>query len=237
MRAVLFIHGLSAKKEDNEYFINKMKKMPNIDMYSFVLPGHEDDKVSKAKYKDWIKKSEMELKKILEVYRKVTIVAHSMGCIIATNLASHYKQVEKLVLISPAFIFGNFEQNKEDLKKIINKEVDMDLGTGFEGSLTKFKEVPISVWSEYRRMAKKNIKNIPKVKCPTLIIYGTSDNLISKKSVMYVYDHLKCKKDIIMVDRVRHQVFKSNKKGIITDYIYRFITFNMLYQFSKRKVM
>ena len=237
MKAVLFIHGLSAKKKDNEYFIEQMNKMRNIDMYSFVLPGHEDDKVSKATYKDWIKKSEIELKKVLSVYRKVTIVAHSMGTIIATNLASRYKQVEKLVLISPAFIFGNFEQNKEDLKKVLNKQVDVDIGTGFEGSLTKFKEIPISVWSEYRKMAKKNIKNISKIKCPTLVIYGTSDNLISKKSVLFVYDRLKCQKDILMVDRVRHQVFKSSKKEVITDYIYRFITFNMLYQFSKKKVM
>ena len=237
MKAVLFIHGLSAKKIDNDYFIEKMKKMHNIDIYSFVLPGHEGDKVSKVKYKEWIKKSECELNKVLKNYKEVTIVAHSMGTIIATNLAVRYKQIKKLVFISPAFIFGNFEQNKKDLKKIVHKEVDMDLGTGFEGSFTKLKEIPLSVWTEYRKMAKKNIKNIGKIKCPTLIIYGTSDNLVSKKSVLYVYNNLNCKKDIIMVDNVRHQVFKSSKRRLITNYIYKFISFNILYEISKKKVM
>ena len=51
-----------------------------------------------------------------------------MGCIIATNLASRYKQVEKLVLISPAFIFGNFEQNKEDLKAKAKEYVKTEQG-------------------------------------------------------------------------------------------------------------
>ena len=108
MKAVLFIHGLSAKVEDNKYFIDEMKKMPNIKIYSFILPGHENDMVKRVKYNEWINKAESELKEILKKHKKVTIVSHSMGTIIATNLASRYKEIEKLVLISPAFLFGNF---------------------------------------------------------------------------------------------------------------------------------
>ena len=119
MKAVLFIHGLSAKVEDNEYFINEMKKYNNIEMFTFILPGHENDKVTKVTRKEWLSKSEQELKKILKKYSKVTIVAHSMGTIIAVNLAAKYKEVEKLVLIASAFQFGSFKQNKEDLKNII----------------------------------------------------------------------------------------------------------------------
>ena len=237
MRAVLFIHGLSAKEEDNKYFIDRMKRFRNIDIYSFTLPGHENDKVKKVKYSSWIEKSEEELNKILKKYNTVTIVAHSMGCIIATNLAARYKEVNKLVLISPAFIAGNIKQNKEDFKNIIIKNIDEELGTGFEGFLEKFITVPKSVWFQYRRMARVNMSNIDKVTCPTLIMYGENDNLVSKKSIDFVYDNLNCKKDLVIIKRVRHQVFKSYKKERITKYIYKFITFNLLYKLGKSKTI
>lgn len=234
-KAVLFIHGLSAKKEDNEYFINKLSKYRNIDLYYFTLPGHENDKVTKSTGKEWLEKSEEELKKVLKNYKKVTIVAHSMGTIIAVNLASKYKEVEKLVLISSAFIFGNFKQNKDDLLNILKRNVDKEVGTGFEGSLKKFFTIPKSVMFEYKKLADENKKNISKVKCPTLLLHGSIDNVISIKSSRYVYDNLKCKKDLVVIKNVRHQVFKSNKKEKISKYIYMFITFNILYELKKKK--
>ncbi len=237
MKAVLFIHGLSAKEEDNKYFIDRMKRFRNIDIYTFTLPGHSDDKVSRVKYSSWIEASENELNKILKKYKNVTIVAHSMGTIIATNLAARYKEINKLVLISPAFIAGNIKQNGTDLKNLIFNNVDNELGNGFEGFLTKFINVPKSVWFQYRKMARINMSNISRITCPTLIMYGDYDNLVSKKSVLYVYDSLNCKKDLVVINKVRHQIFKSNKKERITKYIYRFITFNLLYRLNKSKTI
>ena len=235
MKAVLFIHGLSAKKEDNEYFLNAMEKYKNIDIYSFILPGHENDKITKCKRKDWLSKSEQELKKILKKYSKVTIVSHSMGTIIAINLASKYKEVDKLVLIAPAFQFGSFKQNKEDLKNILKGNIDKNVGTGFEGSFKKFIEIPKSVMMEYYKMSTENRDNIPKIKCPTLVMHGSIDSVIPIESSKYVYDNLKCVKDFTIIKNVRHQVFKSTKKKQITEYIYNFITFNILYEFNKKK--
>lgn len=234
-KAVLFIHGLSAKKEDNIYFLDQMKKYRNIEIYSFTLPGHENDTVTKATGKDWLEKSEEELKQVLKRHKKVTIVAHSMGTILAVNLASRYKEVEKLVLISSAFIFGNFKQNKDDLVKIITHKVDEEVGTGFEGALKKFFTIPKSVMIEYKKLADNNKENIKKIKCPTLIMHGSIDNVIPLKSSEFVYNNLTCHKDLVIIKNVRHQVFKSKKKDKITKYIYNFITFNLLYELNKKK--
>lgn len=235
MKAILFIHGLSAKKEDNEYFIKTMKKYKNIDLYTFTLPGHENDMTTKSTSKEWLDKSEEELKKIIRKYKKVTIVAHSMGTIIAINLASKYKEIDKLVLISSAFKFGSFKQNKKDLKNILNHNIDLNLGTGFEGALYKTIHVPLKVKLEYLKLASNNKENINKVKCKTLLLHGDSDNVVSVDSSKYVYDNLNCKKDLTIIKGVRHQIFKSNKKDKITKYIYLFITFNGLYEILKRK--
>lgn len=235
LKAIMFIHGLSAKKEDNEYFINKMNSYSNIKVFTFTLPGHENDKVSKSTGKEWLDKSEEELKKILKKYKKVTIVAHSMGTIIAVNLAARYKEIDKLVLISSAFKFGNFKQNKEDIKNIITKKVNQDIGTGFEGAIKKIFTIPKSVMFEYIKSAENNKENIKKITCPTLLLHGDIDNVISVDSSKFVYDNLTCPKELVIIEGVRHQVFKSSKKEKITKYIYNFITFNLLYKLSRKK--
>ena len=158
-----------------------------------------------------------------------------MGTILAVNLASRYKEINKLVLISSAFKFGNFKQNKEDLKKIITNKVNKEVGTGFEGAIKKFFTIPKSVMIEYKKLADNNKENIKKVTCPTLLLHGDIDNVISADSSKFVYDNLKCKKELVILENVRHQVFKSNKKERITKYIYNFITFNMLYKLSRKK--
>lgn len=233
-KAVLFIHGLSAKKEDNIYLLDQLRTYKNIELYTFTLPGHENDTVSKATGKEWIEKSEAELKEVLKRHKRVTIVAHSMGTILAVNLASRYKEVEKLVLLSSAFIFGNFKQNKDDLVKVITGKVDKEVGTGFEGALKKFFAIPKSVMIEYKKLADSNKENIKKIKCPTLIMHGSIDNVISIKSSRFVYDNLTCPKDFVTIKNVRHQLFKSRKKEIIVQYIYNFITFNILYELNKK---
>ncbi|MDD3452774.1 MAG: alpha/beta fold hydrolase [Bacilli bacterium] len=235
MKAVLFIHGFSAHSEDNKYFIDQMQKYKDIDIYTFILPGHSDDKMTKVKHQEWLNKSEEEINKLLKNYEKITVVAHSMGCVIAVNLAAKYKEINKLVLLAPGFIFGNIKQNTEDLKKIIKKEIDVDLGTGFEGVLTKIKNIPITNYIQYRILSKNSRKEIDKVTCPTLIMHGNKDNVISIESSNYVYKKLKCKKELVIIKNARHQIFKSKRKKDITDYIYRYIKGGIIYYFIKRK--
>ena len=166
----------------------------------------------------------------------VTKICCRYFLIISFNLSrASTTLLDKLVLIAPAFQFGSFKQNKEDLKNILKGNIDKNVGTGFEGSFKKFIEIPKSVMIEYYKMSTENRDNIPKIKCPTLVMHGEIDSVIPIESSKYVYNNLKCIKDLVIIKNVRHQVFKSNKKDIITKYIYSFITFNILYEFNKKR--
>lgn len=237
MKTILFIHGLSAKIEDNIYFIEEMKKYKNIEIHSFILPGHENNHMTKVKQEAWIQKAEEELNKILKRHKEVILVAHSMGSIIAINLASRYKQISKLILLAPAFLYGNFKQNMMDLESLLKNKVDSNIGHGFEGALTKFIEIPKSVMIEYRKLARKNIENIEKITCPTLIMHGLMDNVVPLESSQLVYNKLKCEKDLVWIENIRHQILKSTKKREVTEYIYKYITFPFFYKLTKRKVI
>lgn len=223
MKAVLFIHGFSALNEDNLYFIDYLKNHKKIDIYSFTLPGHDKKIMGKVKYIDWEKESIKQIELILKKYNEITLVGHSMGAVLAIKLATMYVQVKQLVLIAPGFKLGNKEQVKIDMKNIISKTVDEKIGTGFEGVFKKFLTVPIPRVIEYKKLVNKNINLIEKVKCPTLVMHGTKDNIVAIKIGIDVYDKLNCIKYFTILENIRHQVFKSIKKKEITEYICDFI--------------
>lgn len=236
-RAVLFIHGFSAKQEDNQIFVGFMEQKKQIDFHTFILPGHEKKRMGKATYQDWIDASIHALEELLKSHSKVTIVGHSMGTILAIYLAVHYPQVEKLILISPAYYCGNLEQNVKDFKKVIRHEMNPELGTGFEGFLDKLFHVPFFRLLEYRKLAKQNEANIRRVKCPTLVLHGTMDNLVPLHSSLYVYNALTCDKHLTLIEDVRHQVFKNKKAKLIATYVYDYIIGGLHFKMKKRDII
>lgn len=229
MKKVLFIHGFSAKKEDNEYFIQYLKKHQNIDLHTFTLPGHEDDRVTYVSYQKWLDKAEKEFLSLKS--KKVILIGHSMGAIIAAHLASKYS-VKKLILLSPAYYFGSLKQNEEDLKNIFkSKKGD----TGFEGCFSKMKHVSLRSFMEYIKLSHIGRQDISKIACPVLIMHGDKDPVIRLKSSEYVLKKLKSKKEFVLIKDVRHQLFKSAKKEMISKYIYDYICGGIRYFVHKRK--
>lgn len=229
MKKVLFIHGFSAKKEDNEYFIQYLKKHHNIDLYTFTLPGHEEDKVTYVSYQKWLDKAEKEFLSLKS--KKVILIGHSMGAIIAAHLASMHS-VKKLILLSPAYYFGSLKQNEEDLKNIFkNKKGD----TGFEGCFSKMKHVSLRSFMEYIKLSHIGRHDISNITCPVLIMHGDKDPVIRLKSSEYVLKKLKSKKEFVLIKDVRHQLFKSAKKEMISKYIYDYICGGIRYFVHKRK--
>lgn len=236
-KAVLFIHGFSAREEDNRLFIEEMKHHRKIDIHTFVLPGHGEKRMKRTSYHEWWVAAEKELQHLLDTYDKVTVVGHSMGTILAVNLAVQYPQVEKLVLIAPAYDYGNREQNAKDIKKYFKHEVNPEIGTGFEGLFRKLLTVPLLSFLEYRKLATRSRQNIDQVKCPTLILHGMQDNIVPIHSSLYLYSALTCEKYLTLIENVRHQVFKSKKAKEISDYIYEYIIGGIHFKLKKRDIL
>ena len=232
MKTVLFIHGYSAKKEDNIYFINYLKEK-HIDVNTFVLPGHSENGVKESTSKEWIEASEKELKKLIDKNKKVILIGHSMGGAIATILASRYK-VEKLVLIAPGFSLGSFNQNINDFKNLVLGKNEKELGTGFEGVLTKTLTVNKKTIKEVKKVSLLAKHRIKDVKCPLLLLHGTIDNVVSINHSIEAFGEFNCKKTFTLLTNVRHQVFKSNKKYETSKYIYNFIKGGIPFLINKK---
>ena len=227
-KAILIIHGFAGGTYDQEDLANYLELNRIFDVYQFTLPGH-DKNLSKVKYQDWIKASEEKVEMLIKNgYNNIYVIGHSMGGVIATYLATKYKQIKKLVLAAPAFHYLNVineEINIKDslktLPKIIDTYKDELIGRILKLDMSATKELMLLVRHYY---------NTPKdVICPVLILQGDEDNIVPPSSSEYVYNELnKNEKKLVYIKGANHEVFKSEKKEQIFEIIDEFLKHNTL---------
>ena len=96
--AVLLVHGFAGGVYDEEYLDHQLELISKYDVYTFTLPGHDGNTSKKITGATWIKKAESEVEFLINNgYKKIYVIGHSMGGVIATHLASKYKEIKKLV--------------------------------------------------------------------------------------------------------------------------------------------
>ena len=190
-KAILLIHGFAGGSYDYGDLPNDLELINNYKVFTYTLPGHNKSIINNVTKEDWIKKSEYQIEKIINHgYKDIYVIGHSMGGVIASYLASRYKEVKKLVLAAPAFQYFKFENNKinilESIKVVPNLFKDYDKAE----VISRIFKVPIPTIREFISLVKEHHDDIKNIKCPTLIIHGTKDEIVPNSSTLYVYDNI-----------------------------------------------
>lgn len=238
-KAVLVIHGFGADIYENKYIVEYLKKDKHYDIYDFTLPGHEKAVIEKVKYQDWIDESKKQLENLINNYKSVYLIGHSMGGVIASYLASQYREVKKLVLLAPAFKYLNFTQNREDIKKIYTlkqKKYKIEYREElYHEIISKMRRLPLFTIIEFVKLVNKYKKYAKGVKCPTLIIHGDEDELVPVSSSKYIFGEIGTKrKYFTLVKEVKHRMLLSKKQDIISKYIRDFLKGGLLWIIKKK---
>ena len=224
-KAILLIHGFAGGCYDYGDFPNDLESHKNFDVYTFTLPGHDKIRIKKVSKDDWLKSAETEIEKIINKgYKTIYVIGHSMGGIIATHIASKYKEVKKLVLASPAFKYFSFKKNKQDIIKSIKKVPSLFKNYNMDMVLSRILKVPISAIIEFMLLADSHIGDIKKIEIPTLIIHGIKDEIVGIDSVNYVYNNISSKSvTLIELNNLTHDLFINDRyeevKKIIIDFL------------------
>ena len=225
-KAVLIIHGFAGGVYDSESLQYQLTPNFELDVYTFTLPGHESNLVTKISHKDWIKSAEEHIEILIKKgYRSIYVVGYSMGGVLATYLVNKYKEIKKLVLVSPAFQYLDADA------KLSNK-IDSLVKTGSsivktykaKEILSRMLKVSIPMVIEFTKLVEASQNEPKKIKMPTLIIQGMSDDIVPFTSAQYVYDNIKGKKNVIFLRDINHDVFNSTKKDSVNKEIEKFLT-------------
>ena len=227
-KAILLIHGFVGGIYDYDTLPNELEIIRNFDVFTFTLPGHEKNIVKDVKYQDWIKSAENQIEFLIQnKYKEIYIIGHSMGGVIATHLASQYKQVKKVVLVAPAFRYFYFTNGKINIKGLgetIKNMPELFKNMGTEKVIERIAKTPIPTMIEFTKLVSTYENDIKNVTCPVLIIHGNEDKVVPEEGTKLVYDNLNNKTNILInINKLTHDCFVGERKIELTSIIINFL--------------
>lgn len=224
-KAILLIHGFAGGLYDYGELPNDLELINNFDVFTFTLPGHEKTIINNVTKEDWIKKAENQIQKLIENnYTEIYVIGHSMGGVIASHLASKYKEVKKLVLASPAFEYFTFKEDKLDIIESIKKVPKIFKDYSSEELMSRILKSPIMTIKEFMSLVDTYKGEINNITCPTLIIWGNKDEIVPINSVNYVYNNLNSKSiTLYEINNLTHDLFINNRYNEVKKIIVTFL--------------
>lgn len=223
-KAVLIIHGLAGGTYDEEPLANYLQMYARFDVFSFTLPGHDVKDKRTATMEAWMKESQRQLETLIDAgYKKIYLVGHSMGGVIATHLAKEYKEVKKLVLVAPAFT-SLASKEEGGVFNALFKIPDLIKAYSYNEFFTRINKLPFSAEKEFFKLVEAYKNDIYDVTVPTMFVHGTKDQMVPTKSSIDIFgkmdiDH----KIILLINDYYHDVFKGEKVEDINKEIRAFL--------------
>lgn len=222
--AVLIIHGFAGGTYDEEDLANYLELNRFLDVFQFTLPGHKKN-LSNVEYTEWIDYSEEKLKWLISMgYNRIYLIGHSLGGVIATYLATKYKEVKKLILAAPAFQYLDSEEGKVHIKNSIKLAPQLFKTYGGGEMVSRFLKLNIKSAKQFTELITQYYEYPKKIKCPLLLLHGNRDDVVPISSSQYVYDNAQSKtKKMVLIDGATHDLFVSEKDEIIFKTVKSFI--------------
>ena len=176
------------------------------------------------KKKKWVQKTEGMIKFLISnKYKTIYVIGHSMGGVLATRLASKYKEIKKLVLLAAAFRYLEFKDDELNVVKSLTKVPSLAKEYKDE-FVSRMRKMPIPSLKEFMNTIRHNEDSLKNIHIKTFIIQGTSDKLVPAETADFIYDLIPTQeKEVLMCEGVNHDIFRSNKKEQITNEIIEFL--------------
>ncbi|HOZ54128.1 MAG TPA: alpha/beta fold hydrolase [Bacilli bacterium] len=224
-KAILIIHGFAGGTYDEEGLDNYLELDRKFDVFSFTLPGHDKTIIKNVTRNDWINKcNEMIDMLINNGYKTIYVIGHSMGGVLACNLASKYKQIKKVVLLAPAFEYLVFDNSK--LKVIESASLAPKLFKEYESDtiISRIIKIPIKTIIEFTKLVEENRDCIKDIKVPVLIVHGDKDDIVNYKSSENIKDKFGTSNvSLIKATNINHDIIRSSKVQIVNKIIKKFL--------------
>jgi len=220
---ILFIHGFYGHVEDFSY-IKKHLEDNGYATHSFILSGHDKVRLEKVTRYDWIKDCEKEIEKLRKDYKNIIIIGHSMGGVLTSMMAIKYKEVKKVILISPALEYFGSVDGKLKIIPTIKRAIGVRTDKEFKEYTKLSLNVSVPVLREFMKLVKEHNKDIYDIKCPILMILGDRDFIVPIEKIKKIYESLSnTNKKMIMVENGTHWFIFTDLVETIFDDIKEFI--------------
>lgn len=222
----LLIHGFTGGPYELGPLADYLREHTDWHVELPTLPGHGIElHLEDITYKDWISAAEDALQQLSEKYEEIYLIGFSMGGMIAAYLAAKYK-VKKLVLLATAGKYLDFKQIGADVQEVIRDGLKGELENNkmYNHYKWKFGQVPIKANFEFVKLVNFTRRYLKEVDTPVLIAHGQLDGMVPYKTAYYLDKEIDSEhKEIVLLDRSRHQLCLGEDKDTINLMVHDFL--------------
>jgi carboxylesterase len=219
---VLIIHGFTATLDSVKFLYQSLKEL-GIPVSLPLLTGHgaaSPEALRGVRWEAWMADAEQALQKLSFESERIIVVGHSMGALLALNLAAKYHhKIDSLVLAAPAINLVSLLAPGRPLyfaAPVLSRIVrNWGLKGDFAGPecatcIPHYTWVPTDAVLSFFDLIKKTIEVLGRVTVPVLIIHNRSENTVRAESAMILYNRIATEpsgKSILWLEHSGHQIF------------------------------
>ena len=231
--AVMFIHGFMGSPNQFAGLAETVHDLGCAYM-SVLLPGHGCgiDGFVKSNNGVWTQHVQEEIDKIKNDYKRILLVGHSMGGLLALNAST----VEgnniagvfliatplKIYLLNPKAV----AQKLRFLRLAKDSEIKKEYMKSYSLTKSKFFYYPLFVKpaASLMRLMRKTKKRLPEVTAPVYMLHSKSDETVSYKSAALLYDGLcNTKKTAFTLEKSWHVFYTNDEQEAVRAKLIEFI--------------
>lgn len=229
---ILLIHGFTSGPFAFEFLIPALRERGFTPIVP-VLSGHSHNDwrmIEGFTWKDWLTDAERALGEAAGEEGRTVVVGHSMGGLLALNLAaSHPERVRSLVLAGAAihlaspFTPGHFLGFLRPVLGRVFKSWDMTpfyTDRKMLASDRNYRRAPMASIGTMIELAVATRGELPKVTAPTLVLQGRRDRRVSWKSAGMIVNGIATpqeQKRVAMFSETDHEMFRDCERDRVID--------------------
>ncbi|NMW20455.1 MAG: alpha/beta fold hydrolase [Chlorobiaceae bacterium] len=235
---VLIIHGFTATLESVKALYMPLRDL-GIPVRMPQLAGHgasSPEALRGVRWEAWMADAEQAFKELRLEAERVIVIGHSMGALIALNLAVRYQnQVDSLVLAAPAIKLASLLAPGRPLHFaaplvslfIKRWELKTDYaGIESQGCTPHYPWVPTDAIVSFFELIKKSLSLLGKVNVPVFILHNRRESTVLPESATILCNSIATapsEKSIMWLERSEHQIFCDCESDVavkaIIDYV------------------
>lgn len=206
----LVIHGFTGTPAELRLLGERLHSK-GYTVYGVRLKGHGTnvEEMEKCTYKDWIDSALEGYNLLKKRCKKVHVIGHSMGSLLALYIAENF-DVDSVSALAPPLFNKNKAANFAFIIKYFMRYSEWEPRERPEEEmkyLLGYNKVPIKSVDEFNKLNKVVKKNLSKIEAPLLIVYSTNDETVDVKSADYLNNSAKSKlKRICKLEKSGHNI-------------------------------
>jgi len=219
---VLIIHGFTATLDSVNALIKPLAEL-GIPVSIPLLAGHgaaTPEALRGVTWGAWLADAEGALQKLSREAERVIVIGHSMGALIALNLAVKYPgAVDSLALATPALKLASLLAPGRPLHfaarpvSLLVRKWNLKTefaGPRIQGCTPHYAWAPTDAIVSFFELIKNTVKVLGNVNVPVLILHNRRESTVLPESASSLYKSIataSSDKSIVWLERSEHQVF------------------------------